>query len=374
MKDLIKEDGKDWGFWGHYNFRGAMMYRICHIILVNYSSHQEFYFASTNKDRTMPIAFGKTLDDFDLYLDKTQLYFSKTTPSRYRIYLESMFCKTYGDKVRAGFYAVTNIRNTEEDEIFWMGNFPKEAFEKYLKRTREYKSITYNGKIYSMWRLRKYINEPENILDPHTYNKAYLYEPVDIDDVPDRKDGEKELFINNLTIYGMMIAISKTFGIYKKVYVAYLDKELLHPVGVGLSRYDMQFYQKRLKRLYYKETTPVKFLYFYEVKIHHSESEGYNPAGKRIDYIWFYFILLSHQLDKKVFDYIIDDGITIDHMLNKMHYKKYSEQRENLIKKIMIDFKFRDDIYDDEMFKTDNLMKDINYSKIQLCSDYRRED
>ena len=40
MKDLIKEYGKDWGFWGHYNFRGAMMYRIvstkdAHLKIIN---------------------------------------------------------------------------------------------------------------------------------------------------------------------------------------------------------------------------------------------------------------------------------------------------------------------------------------------------
>jgi hypothetical protein len=182
-------------------------------------------------------------------MDKAQLYFVKTPPSRYRLYLETMFCKTYGEKVRAGFHAVTNLRTQTEEEIFEMSDFPKEAFEKYLKRTREYKSVTYNGKHYSMWKLRKYTNEHKNILDPNIYKKSYLYEPVDIDDVPDRDPFEEDEFcIDNQMIYTLMLGINRTFGINKKVYIASFDRDLKHPVGIGLNRYDMQFYQKRLEK------------------------------------------------------------------------------------------------------------------------------
>ena len=71
------------------------------------------------------------MDESDnLYLDKAQLYFVRTTPVKYRMYLETMFCKTYGDKVRAAFYASANIRCYGKDEVFKIANFPKEAFEK----------------------------------------------------------------------------------------------------------------------------------------------------------------------------------------------------------------------------------------------------
>ena len=143
----------------------AMFYKVCQRILQTYGARSTFYLAFTDKERITPIAYGRRLEDFDFFLDRAQLYFVRTTPSKYRLYLETMFCKTYGEKVRAGLHAVTNLRSQTEDEIFEMSGFPKEAFEKYLRRTREYKSVTYNGKHYSMWKLRKYVNEHENILD-----------------------------------------------------------------------------------------------------------------------------------------------------------------------------------------------------------------
>ena len=55
-------------------------------------------------------------------------------------------------------------------------------------------------------------------------------------------------------------------------------------------------------------------------------------------------------------------------------YKKYANQRERLLKKCIEIFKIKDDFFNNEFYKTTNLMKFINYSKIPFSADYRRED
>ena len=375
MRDLVNDFGPYWSRQRSYNLHMAMFYKVCQRILQTYGARSIFYLAFTDKERITPIAYGRRLDDFDFFLDRVQLYFVRTTPSKYRLYLETMFCKTYGEKVRAGFHAVTNLRSQTEDEIFEMSGFPKEAFEKYLLRTREYKSVTYNGKHYSMWKLRKYVNEHENILDPNIYKKSYLYEPIDIDDVPDRNEIEDDEFgIDNQMIYTMIFGINKTFGLNKKVYIAYFDRELKHPVGVGLDRHDMQFYQKRLKKLYYVETTPIRFMYYIEERIFHPEHEYFLVEQRRNEYFNYYVILKSFAEGREIFDFVIDEGVTIRYLLDKRFYKKYANQRERLLKKCIEIFNIKDDFFNYEFYKTHNLLKDIKYSKIPLSADYGRED
>ncbi len=374
MRDLIDRFGPYWSRHLSYNFHMAMFYNVCYRILTTYGARSVFYLAFTDKERITPIAYGKTLDDFNLYLDKAQLYFVRTTPSRYRLYLETMFCKTYGEKVRAGFHAVANVRSQTEEEIFEMSEFPKGAFEKYLKRTREFKSVTFNGKVYSMWKLRKYLNERENILDPKTYKKSYLYEPVDIDDLPDRKEDAKEFCVDNQMIYSLMHGINETFGLNKKVYIAYFDRDLKHPVGIGLNRGDMQFYNKRLKNLFYVETTPIRFMYFIENRINHPQHEYFLVEQKRNEYFYYYMILKSYVVGHEIFDFVIDEGVTIQYLLDKRFFKKYLNQRERLLRKCIEIFKIKDDFFNYEFYKTHNLLKDIKYSKIPFSADYRRED
>ena len=375
MRDLIDRFGPYWSKHLSYNFHMAMFYRVCYTVLTTFGDTSVFYLAFTDKERITPIAYGRRLDDFDLYLDKVQLYFVRTTPVKYRMYLETMFCKTYGEKVRAAFHASENIRCYGKNEVFEIANFPKEAFEKYLKRTREYKQVTYNGKVYSMWKLRKYLNESENIFDPSIYKKTYFCEPVDIDDVPDRDPIEEDEFcIDNQMIYIMLLGINETFGINKKVYIAYFDRDLKHPVGIGLNRYDMQFYQKRLKKLYYVETTPIRFMYYIEERIFHPEHEYFFVEQRRNEYFNYYVILKSFAEGREIFDFVIDEGVTIRYLLDKRFYKKYANQRERLLKKCIEIFKIKDDFFNYEFYKTTNLMKFINYSKIPFVSDYRRED
>ena len=375
MRDLVDVFGPYWSRQRSYNLHMAMFYKVCQRILQTYGARSTFYLAFTDKERITPIAYGRRLEDFDFFLDRVQLYFVRTTPSKYRLYLETMFCKTYGEKVRAGFHAVTNLRSQTEDEIFEMSGFPKEAFEKYLRRTREYKSVTYNGKHYSMWKLRKYVNEHENILDPNIYKKSYLYEPIDIDDVPDRDEIEDDEFgIDNQMIYTMIFGINKTFGLNKKVYIAYFDRELKHPVGVGLDRHDMQFYQKRLKKLYYVETTPIRFMYFVENRIFHPEHEYFLIEKRRNEYFWFYVVLKSYVVGREIYDFVIDEGVTIKYLLEKRFFKKYLKQRERLLKKCIEIFNIKDNFFDYEFYKTHILLKDIKYSKIPLSADFIRED
>ena len=76
----------------------------------------------------------------------------------------------------------------------------------------------------------------------------------------------------------------------------------------------------------------------------------------------------------EIFDFVIDEGVTIQYLLDKRFFKKYLNQRERLLRKCIEIFKIKDDFFNYEFYKTHNLLKDIKYSKIPFSADYRRED
>ena len=115
-------------------------------------------------------------------------------------------------------------------------------------------------------------------------------------------------------------------------------------------------------------------MYFYELKKLHPEHKPFLLGKKRNNYFQYYFYLKEAILGKEIYEFVVNEGVTIRYLLEKKVYKKYLEQRERILKKCIDIFGIRDDIFNLETYKTQNLMKSITYYKITFYTDYSRED
>ena len=115
-------------------------------------------------------------------------------------------------------------------------------------------------------------------------------------------------------------------------------------------------------------------MYYIEERIYHPEHEYFLVEQRRNEYFNYYVILKSFAEGREIFDFVIDEGVTIRYLLDKRFFKKYLKQREMLLKKCIEIFNIKDDFFNYEFYKTHNLLKDIKYSKIPLSADYGRED
>lgn len=202
------------------------------------------------------------------------------------------------------------MRRTTIDEVLDMAKFHKGALEKFFKTNRPQKSIIYGGKKYRLWSVRKYPNETSDYFNPNFYKRKNLLELVDIDDIPDRGT-RKEIHLNNRIICELAYAIAETFGIYKTMYVAYADEELNYPLAIGLSKFDMGYYQRVFKKLIYVETTPVRFVHYVNKISTYQYISYFIIEKRRIYYLWDYFLFVWYIEGMMCINGLQGEGVTI---------------------------------------------------------------
>lgn len=262
-RSLDLENGYFWSKY-YYSLKEVLFYRLSRIALLELGTATDFYIAFAGIDRLQFIYYGRCYYDFELLTDKINLYYAKTNALKLRIYHRIINTDySLGEKIKIAMEESARIKGQDLYEILKQINFPKEALFAYFARNRVTKQITYNKKVYRIKKVLKYLHETQNILDPNFYKKSNLMHKISEFDMP-LENNRRDLIFNERTILYLCKIITNKFGINHIFYIVYLDKKCTIPLGVALDRNSTGFYHRRIRGLYYRETTPLRYVFYLE--------------------------------------------------------------------------------------------------------------